>query len=56
MSDVDELLRMLEERAAQYGALRKSSLTAIALDRASDAVKALTAENERLRAALGGDE
>ena len=32
------LLGLLEERAASYGALRHSSLTAIALDRAATAL------------------
>lgn len=37
------LIRLCRERAETYGALRRSCLTAIALDRAADALTALSA-------------
>lgn len=41
MTDITELM---EERAAGYGALRQSSLTAIALDRGREEIERLRAE------------
>jgi hypothetical protein len=38
---MDELPRLCRERAAGYGDLRRSSLTAIALDRAADRIEEL---------------
>ena len=46
--DHQDTLRFIEERAASYGACRKSALTAIALDRAAEA---LAAQAERIAAA-----
>jgi hypothetical protein len=44
-NDMQEaLMKLLDERAATYGALRQSSLTAIALDRAAQALTATRAE------------
>jgi chromosome segregation ATPase len=44
-NDMQEaLMKLLDERAASYGALRQSSLTAIALDRAAQALTATRAE------------
>lgn len=38
----DRTLRFIEQRAASYGAVRKSALTAIALDEAAAAIARLT--------------
>lgn len=38
---MDDIVRFCRERAASYGALRKSSLTAIALDKAADRIAEL---------------
>lgn len=40
----DDLVRLCRERAEGYGALRRSCLTAIALDRSADAIERPQAE------------
>lgn len=56
-SEMLAVIRLCEERAAMYGALRRSSLTAIALDRAANLLRqqaearATSGEGERLREA-----
>ncbi len=39
MTDTTTIIRLCRERAALYGAVRGSSLTAVALDRAADALE-----------------
>lgn len=46
----DDLVRLCRERAAEYGALRKSSMTAIALDRSAAAIERLQAELAEVKA------
>lgn len=48
----DDLVRLCRGRAAEYGALRKSSMSAIALDRSADAIERLQAELAEARGAL----
>jgi hypothetical protein len=38
---MDDLVKLCRERAAGYGALRRSCLTAIALDRSADRIEQL---------------
>lgn len=48
-----KLPELCRERAEAYGALRKSSLTAIALDEAADALERLQRELQEARDAQG---
>jgi hypothetical protein len=53
MTDTTTIIRLCRERAAQYGAVRGSSPTAIALDRAADALgAALVARPQPARAGV----
>lgn len=47
-----DLIERLEERAASYGALRKSSLTAITMDHAADLIQSQQSRIKELEGAI----